>query len=64
MLTYALEHTEGPLTRERIRAGLEQVKVCAAAGCRQITPTDHRGLTKDSMALMQVTNGRWVAVQP
>ena len=64
MLTYALEHTSGPLTRERIRNGLEQVKVCAAAGCRQITPTDHRGLTKDSMALMRVVNGRWTAVQP
>lgn len=64
MLKASLEGTSGPLTRDRIRAGLEKVEVCAAAGCRKITPTEHRGLTKDAMALMQVKNGRWVAVEP
>lgn len=64
MLKYALEHTSGPLTRERIRDGLEKAEVCGAAGCRKITPQDHRGLTKDSMALMLVKDGRWVAVEP
>ena len=64
MLKAALEGTSGPLTRDRIRNGLEKVEVCAAAGCRKVTATDHRGLTKDAMALMQVKNGRWVAVEP
>ena len=64
MLKAALEGTSGPLTRDRIRAGLEKVDVCAAAGCRKMSPTDHRGLTKDAMALMQVKGGRWVAVEP
>jgi branched-chain amino acid transport system substrate-binding protein len=64
MLKAALEGTSGPLTRDRIRSGLEKVDVCAAAGCRKMSPTDHRGLTKDSMALMQVKGGRWVAVEP
>ena len=64
MLKAALEGTSGPLTRDRIRAGLEKVDVCAAAGCRKTSPTDHRGLTKDAMALMQVKGGRWVAVEP
>ena len=64
MLTAALEGTSGPLTRDRIRNGLEKVEVCAAAGCRKVTAADHRGLTKDAMALMQVKNGRWVAVEP
>ena len=64
MLKAALEGTSGPLTRDRIRNGLEKVEVCAAAGCRKVTAADHRGLTKDAMALMQVKNGRWVAVEP
>jgi branched-chain amino acid transport system substrate-binding protein len=64
MLKAALEGTSGPLTRDRIRNGLEKVEVCAAAGCRKVTASDHRGLTKDAMALMQVKNGRWVAVEP
>lgn len=64
MLKVAIDGTSGPLTRERIRAGLEKVELCAAAGCRKVTPADHRGLTKDAMALMQVKNGRWVAVEP
>lgn len=64
LLKASLENTSGPLTRDRIRNGLEKVDVCAAAGCRKITPTDHRGLTKDAMALMQVKGGKWIAVEP
>jgi branched-chain amino acid transport system substrate-binding protein len=64
MLKAALDSTSGPLTRDRIRNGLEKVDVCAAAGCRKTSPTEHRGLTKDAMALMQVKGGKWVAVEP
>jgi len=63
-LQSAIENTSGPLTRQRIRDGLEKAQFCAAAGCRAVTPQDHRGLPPNSMALMEVKGGRWVAVEP
>lgn len=55
---------KGKLTRDSLRDAIETVRICGANGCRKGTPDDHRGLTKDSLVLMQVQNGRWVTVQP
>lgn len=64
ILESALKKIQGPLTRDNLRAAIEDTKMCGADGCRTITPTDHRGLTKDALVLMQVKNGKWQAVQP
>ena len=63
-LDFALQNIDGELTRDSLRDALEGAEFCAAAGCRKVTRDDHRGLGPDSMALMQVKEGRWVAVQP
>ncbi|GGC77902.1 ABC transporter substrate-binding protein [Chelatococcus reniformis] len=54
----------GPITPDKLRAAIETVRICGADGCRVGTPSDHRGLTKDSLVLMQVQNGQWTTVQP
>ena len=64
ILEAALKTIKGPLTRDNLRSALETVQMCGANGCRQVTPSDHRGLTKDAAVLMQVRNGKWEAVQP
>ncbi len=64
ILEAALKAIKGPLTRDNLRSALETVQMCGANGCRQVTPSDHRGLTKDAAVLMQVRNGKWEAVQP
>jgi len=57
ILDAAAKLIKGPLTRESLRDALEAVKMCGSNGCRQIRPDDHRGLTKDSVVVMQVRNG-------
>ncbi len=64
ILEAALKAIHGSLTRDSLREALETVQMCGADGCRRISPTDHRGLTKDALVLMQAEGGRWQAVQP
>lgn len=63
-LEIALKSIKGPLTRSSLRDALESTKMCGADGCRELTPTDHRGLDKSSLVLMQARNGKWEAVKP
>jgi branched-chain amino acid transport system substrate-binding protein len=64
ILDAAAKTISGPLTRENLRDAIETVHICGADGCRVGTAADHRGLTKDSLVLMQVQNGHWTIVQP
>ena len=64
ILDAAAKTISGPLTRDNLRDAIETVRICGADGCRVGTAADHRGLTKDSLVLMQVQNGHWTIVQP
>lgn len=59
----AVKDIKGPVTRESMRAALENVKMCGANGCRQMRPDDHRGLTKDAIVMMQIKSGGFVAAK-
>jgi len=60
----AAKGIKGPITRDGIRDGIEGLKnSCMAVGCRTMSPTDHRGMDKDVMVLLQIKNGRWVAFE-
>jgi branched-chain amino acid transport system substrate-binding protein len=63
LLEAAVKQIKGPVNRESMRAALETVKMCGANGCRQMRPDDHRGLTRDSIVLMQIRNGTFVAAK-
>lgn len=63
VLEQALKAIDGPVTRENLRAAIENVKMCGADGCRQITAQDHRGLDKSALVLMQVRDGRFQQVR-
>jgi branched-chain amino acid transport system substrate-binding protein len=63
LLEAAMKNLKGPLTRDNLRAALESVKMCGSNGCRQTTPDDHRGLTKDAMVVMQIKDGKFTAVK-
>ncbi len=60
-LRQVLKEMKGPLTREKLRDGFEQVKICGAIGCRRMSPQDHRGLDQSALVLMQVRDGKWHA---
>lgn len=56
----AAKSVKGPLTRDNIRDGIEALNgACGAVGCRVMSATDHRGLEKNVMVLMQIKDGRW-----
>ena len=57
----AAKSIKGPLTRESLRDAIEKVKMCGSNGCRQVRADDHRGITKDSVVMMQVRNGAFAA---
>lgn len=58
----AAKAVKGPLTRDNLRDAIENLKgMCGSVGCRELSATDHRGLEKDIMVLLQIKNGRWVA---
>jgi branched-chain amino acid transport system substrate-binding protein len=59
----ALKKVQGPITRDKLRAAIETVKMCGGYGCRQITATDHRGNDKEAIVMMQVRGGKWQAPQ-
>ena len=61
ILEEALKSVKGPVTRTGLRDAIEKVRMCGANGCRQISPTDHRGLGSDALIMMQVKNGTWIA---
>jgi branched-chain amino acid transport system substrate-binding protein len=63
LLEAAVKDIKGPVTRESMRAALENVKMCGANGCRQMRPDDHRGLTKDAIVMMQIKSGGFVAAK-
>ena len=60
-LKYVLKHIKGPVTRQSLRDGFEEVRICGAIGCRKITPRDHRGLDQTALVLMQIKDGKWQA---
>lgn len=62
LLDEATKTIKGPITRDNIRAALEHVKMCGAYGCRALTPEDHRGHDRPATVLMQIRDGKWVAV--
>lgn len=63
LLEAAVKDIKGPVTRESMRAALESVKMCGANGCRQMRPDDHRGLTRDSIVMMQIKGATFVAAK-
>lgn len=62
ILEEALKTIKGPVTRVALRDAIEKVKMCGANGCRQLSAQDHRGLDNDALVMMQIKNGKWVAV--
>jgi branched-chain amino acid transport system substrate-binding protein len=63
LLEAAVKSIKGPVTRESMRTAIENIKMCGANGCRQMRPDDHRGLTKDSIVMMQIKDGGFVAAK-
>jgi branched-chain amino acid transport system substrate-binding protein len=63
ILDAAAKLIKGPLTRESLRDAIEAVKMCGSNGCRQIRPDDHRGLTKESIVVMQIRNGAFATAK-
>jgi len=63
ILDAAAKLVKGPLTRESLRDALEAVKMCGSNGCRQVRSDDHRGLTKESIVVMQVRNGAFTTAK-
>jgi branched-chain amino acid transport system substrate-binding protein len=59
----AAKSLKGPLTRESLRDAIENVKMCGSNGCRQMRPDDHRGLTRESIVVLQVRNGAFAAAK-
>lgn len=58
----AAKTVKGPITRDNLRDAIENLKGhCGSVGCRELSATDHRGLEKDIMVLLQIKGGRWVA---
>ena len=45
--------------REKIREAIENMKITGVTGAYQFSPTDHNGLTLDSMELLTVKQGRF-----
>jgi branched-chain amino acid transport system substrate-binding protein len=64
ILENALKAIQGPITRDKLRAAIENVKMCGSDGCRQITPTDHRGLDRNAVVMMQIRNGAFERPSP
>jgi branched-chain amino acid transport system substrate-binding protein len=60
MLQEALKAIKGPVTRENLRAAIENVKFCGSNGCRHMRPDDHRGLTREAVVVMQIKGGAFV----
>jgi branched-chain amino acid transport system substrate-binding protein len=63
ILESATKLIKGPLTRESLRDAIEAVKMCGSNGCRQMRPDDHRGLTKESIVVMQIRNGAFATAK-
>jgi len=58
----AAKAVKGPISRDNLRDAIENLKdTCGTVGCRNLSATDHRGLDKDIMVMMQIKGGRWVA---
>jgi branched-chain amino acid transport system substrate-binding protein len=58
----AAKAVKGPISRDNLRDAIENLKdACGTVGCRNLSATDHRGLDKDIMVMMQIKGGRWVA---
>jgi branched-chain amino acid transport system substrate-binding protein len=63
MLEAAAKAINGPITRENLRAALENVKMCGSNGCRQVRADDHRGLSKEAIVVMRIEGGNFVPAQ-
>lgn len=63
LLEEAVKGIKGPVTRESLRAAIENVKMCGSNGCRQVRPDDHRGLTKEAIVVMQIKGGTFVTAK-
>lgn len=56
----AAKSVKGPLTRDNIRDAIEGLNgQCGAVACRVMSPTDHRGMEKNVMLLLQIKDGKW-----
>jgi branched-chain amino acid transport system substrate-binding protein len=53
----------GTMDKEKLRDAIEQTKdLVGANGVYNMSPTDHNGLSFESMKLLEVSNGDWKIV--
>jgi len=63
LLTEAIKMTGGSKDSLKIRDAIENIKgVEGACGVYNMSPTDHAGLSKDSLHIIQIKQGKWVAL--